>query len=55
MSDIFFNKKKSKAVVQFSIGKKILMLSAAAMLPFLILAVVLLISMNNYSRTYDNW
>ncbi|MCI8269279.1 MAG: sensor histidine kinase [Lachnospiraceae bacterium] len=53
MSDIFFNKKKSKAVVQFSIGKKILMLSAAAMLPFLILAVVLLISMNNYSRTYD--
>ena len=41
-----------KDPVQFSIGKKILMLSVAAMIPFLILSVVLLLSMTRYSRTY---
>ncbi len=43
----------ARDTVQFSIGKKILMLATAAMLPFLILSVVLLVSMSNYSRTYD--
>lgn len=51
--NIFKTKNADRDTVQFSIGKKILMLSAAAMLPFLVLAVVLLISMTNYSDTYD--
>ena len=37
-----------------SILKKILMLSAAAALPFVLVAVFLMISMMNYSRTYDS-
>ena len=40
--------------IRFSINKKILMLSAAIVLPFLIMVVVLLISMIKYSRIYDN-
>ena len=39
--------------IHFSIGKKILMLSMAAMLPFITLALVLLVSMADYSQTYD--
>lgn len=39
--------------IRFSIRNKILMLSAAATLPFLALSVVLLLSMTNYSRAYD--
>ena len=50
---IFGQGNPGRGAMQFSIGKKILMLSVAAMLPFLILAVVLLVSMTNYSRTYD--
>lgn len=50
---IFTPKSPGRDGVQFSIGKKILLLSVAAMLPFLVLAVVLLVSMTNYSRTYD--
>lgn len=43
----------SRGAALFSIGNKILLLSAAAMLPFLILAAVLLLSMARYSRMYD--
>lgn len=39
--------------IRFSIRKKILMLSAAAALPFLLLVVYLVISLVDYSRTYD--
>lgn len=51
--NILKTENRDKSVVQLSIGKKVLMLSAAAMLPFLVLAVVLLVSMTNYSQTYD--
>ena len=37
-----------------SILKKILMLSAAVALPFVLVAVFLMFSMKNYSRTYDS-
>ena len=39
--------------IRFSIKKKILLLSAMAAVPFLLAAVYLLLSMANYSRTYD--
>ncbi|MCI9592843.1 MAG: histidine kinase [Lachnospiraceae bacterium] len=39
--------------IQFSIRNKILALAAAATIPFLTLAVILLFSMTNYSRAYD--
>ncbi len=39
--------------IRLSINKKILLLSAAIILPFFVLVVVLLISMINYSHTYD--
>ncbi|MGC4018638.1 MAG: hypothetical protein QM793_05005 [Muricomes sp.] len=40
--------------IQFSIKNKILMLSTMAAIPFLIVALYLLMSMLNYSRTYDD-
>lgn len=46
-------KKKNENTVRYSIGKKLLVLSAASMLPFLLLAVVLLVYLVKYSRTYD--
>lgn len=52
-SKIFQNKPSDKNHVQFSINKKILILSAAIVLPFLIFVVVLLVSMTKYSRVYD--
>ncbi len=39
--------------IRLSINKKILLFSAAIVLPFLVLVVVLLISMVNYNRIYD--
>ncbi len=50
---IFRKEDVQESVVRFSIKNKILMLAAGAALPFLILAVILLLSMTNYSRTYD--
>ena len=43
----------TKHNIRFSIRNKILLLSAAAALPFLLLVVYLVISLTNYSRTYD--
>lgn len=43
----------AKHNIRFSIRNKILLLSAAAALPFLLLVVYLVISLTNYSRTYD--
>lgn len=42
-----------KSQIRFSINRKILMLSAAIVLPFFIMVVVLLVSMIQYSRVYD--
>lgn len=50
--DIFQQKDSEKNLIRFSINMKILMLSAAAVLPFIVLLIVLLIFMTNYSRTY---
>ena len=52
-SNIFQLKAAEKSRVRFSINKKILILSAAIVLPFLIFVVVLLVSMTRYSRVYD--
>ena len=51
--NIFQQKDAEAGPIKFSINQKILMLSAAIVVPFLILVVVLLVSMINYSRTYD--
>ena len=52
--DVFQQNGSNKNPIRFSINKKILMLSAAIVLPFLIMVVVLLVSMIKYSRTYDS-
>ena len=39
--------------IRLSINKKILLLSAAVTLPFLVLIVILLVSLINYSQIYD--
>ena len=44
---IFRKEDVQESVVRFSIKNKILMLAAGAALPFLILAVILLLSMTN--------
>ena len=49
-----FQKQDPDSTVRYSIRNKILALAAGAMLPFLALAVGLLVSMKNYSRTYGN-
>ena len=49
-----FQKQEPGSTVRYSIRNKILALAAGAMLPFLALAVGLLVSMKNYSRTYGN-
>lgn len=51
--DVFQQNGSRKNPIRFSINKKILTLSAAIVLPFLIMVVVLLVSMIKYSRIYD--
>lgn len=46
--------KKHRNWIVFSIRNKILMMSAVIVIPFLILLIYLLLSMNNYSKTYDD-
>jgi len=50
----FFRKKSGDNKIRFPIKNKIMMLTAMAALPFLIMVVYLLISMTNYSRAYDD-
>lgn len=52
-NDVFPQQGPEQKPVRFSINRKILTLSAAIVLPFFILVVVLLVSMTRYSRTYD--
>lgn len=52
-NDVFLHHGPQQRPVRFSINKKILTLSAAIVLPFFIMVVVLLVSMTRYSRTYD--
>lgn len=52
-NDVFLHPGPQQRPVRFSINKKILTLSAAIVLPFFIMVVVLLVSMTRYSRTYD--
>lgn len=51
--DIFKRADSRKNPIRFTINRKILMLSAAIVLPFVIMVVVLLVSMVKYSRIYD--
>ena len=51
--DVFQRGGSKKNPIRFSINKKILMLSAAIVLPFLIMVVFLLVYMIKYSRIYD--
>lgn len=48
-----FQTSQRKRKFRFSIQKKILLISLTAALPFLLLAMYLLASMQNYSRNYD--
>lgn len=50
----FFAKKSVDNKIRFPIKNKIMLLSAMAALPFLIMVVYLLVSMTNYSRAYDD-
>lgn len=52
-NDVFLQHGPEQKPIRFSINKKILTLSAAIVLPFFIMVVVLLVSMIRYSRTYD--
>lgn len=52
-NDVFLQRGSEKSPIRFTINRKILMLSAAIVLPFVILVVVLLVSMVKYSRIYD--
>ena len=45
-------KKRRTKKVAFSIRSKLLLLLSASMLPFLLIAVYLLISIANYNQTY---
>lgn len=50
---VFPQKASEKNHIRFSINKKILILSAAIVLPFLIFVAVLLVSMTRYNRRFD--
>lgn len=53
IKNLFIRKKSEKGAGIFSIRHKILVLVAAAALPFVVMLVYLLISMGNYSKVYD--
>lgn len=51
--NVFRRRGSYKNPIRFTISRKILMLSAAIVLPFFIMAVVLLVYMMRYSQVYD--
>lgn len=52
-SDVFPREGSKESPIRFTINRKILMLAAAIVLPFIIMVVVLLVSMVKYSQIYD--
>ena len=49
----FLNSRRKKGGIRFSVRKKILMLAAIVVLPFLFVIFYLLASMSNYSQVYE--